>query len=339
MNKPPDSSGGRLRRAEKLILDWLLSTPSGAKAAPASVVDPSPEEAAPPRFTPILERVEPRPLPPVVSEEEATLSGPRVIYQALRERILDGCGLLRSVKEEMAGLADSYRCAVPPTRLQLCAWGFPRGTPPRALYWVRLARRQEEVCDDHLQVRSLQRPRWFRRLKIRTREDLRNAIHWNGLDAHKSVVLRYHELASCLNRAHCTLSRRSAHLVLVFGRKFGGVGVLPGCPDLPLEAGDDGLRIGAGSRLLRCAWRIQWAVDTELSRWNGLTGGPIVRLEARRTAGNRACERFVWVNGPARMAALLPRKGRSAGSGRDESPAERRAELMRLLDARMKIVN
>lgn len=196
------------------------------------------------------------------------------LYEALRELIFRICILRRSVQRQMEDLSKEYKRTMR-TLLQLYAWAFPKGSPPRALYWVRLEPKRSPVDDKLLRVIEKLRPRWHTRLKIRNRSQLSSQIHWNGMDEQRPRILAFYEKAGCLNEAHRILSQRPSHLVRTFRRKQGGLVETNPRTNPPLQDVSSGLLNGAGPRLLGCAWEIQSVLKEESSEFCILTGrGP-----------------------------------------------------------------
>ena len=146
------------------------------------------------------------------------------ISDGLREQTLACAFLRKSVESEMAELCRTYRSSMPPCSLQLFAWGYPKGSPPRVLYWVRLSKKQR-VFDDSLVPIPNKRPRWFKVLKIRTRGDLHGAIHWNGLDRHRRTVMSFYDRWWALNNSHSLLARAMQYSKMALDFHLG-----PPCP-------------------------------------------------------------------------------------------------------------
>jgi hypothetical protein len=185
----------------------------------------------------------------------------RNVSDGLREKIL-ACAFPRmSVEAEMVELCRTYRSSMPPCGLQLFAWGYPKGSPPRVVYWVRLSRKQVEFDHASLLPTQKKRPRWFKVLNIRTRADLHDAIHWNGLDKHRSTVMSFYDSRWALNKSHSLLAKGMQYVKLALKGHLESYG--PG-KEAPLDQLlDPSLKHldGAGADLFVMAGQIGRLVD------------------------------------------------------------------------------
>jgi hypothetical protein len=324
------------------ILSWFLNLTTGKDSSRGKGPLSDPRKSIPVLTSPVQDRAVTCPEAPRIDADAAPAPGHSGIYEIFRNRVLEiGC-TLRGVEEEMSLLGRSYRACMPPARLQLYPWAYPKGSRPRALYWVRLARRQVEVCDRSLQIRALKRPRWCKRLKIRCKTDLRNAIHWNGLDAERETVLRFYALACSLNKAHRSLAQRPPHVVQTFQRASGGIRDLRGFPSMPLEDPAYDHLNRAGNRLLECAWRMQWIVEKDLAHLNLIStraGIPSVRLRTTRAGEGGASLGFVWEDSQTGLAFPVLRQHVGPLSGCTTPLLRERTSLMESLDSRMEVVH
>jgi hypothetical protein len=331
-----------LLRKGKGILSWFLGPTPAEDSRPGKEMILEAENPIAVPSTPVPKRAATPPKSCCNNMEEAPSLGHSGMYQILRNRILDVCFTRRSIQNEMVVLSRLYQSCTPPSPLLLYRWGSSKGSPPYALYWVRLARKQVEACDRSLEIRALKRPRWSKRLKIRSTRDLRNAIHWNGLDAERDTVLRFHTLASALNKAHRTLAWRIPHVVRTFERPSGGIRGVEGGPRIPLEEYEDKYLHPVANRLFSCAWLMQWVVEKDLAELNRIStqaGLPSVRLRTNQAGEGGASERFAWedsrtgISFPTfRDRPILARDGTTA------LPSER-VRLMATLDSRMEVVH
>jgi hypothetical protein len=172
-------------------------------------------------------------------------------------------------------------------------------------------------------------------LKIRNRSDLRNAIHWNGLDHERKAVMTYYERACSLNQAHRILAQRPPHVLQTFNRKLGGVGEVEGCPKMAVDDLAYQYLVGSGGRLLDRAWRMQWILETELQRFCRLTGrapGSDICLKAIRTTQGEF-KQFAWEDHASgclspSLHGYLP-VGLVKGSPRRRAPEQTENELRR----------
>ncbi|HVR87671.1 MAG TPA: hypothetical protein VMU54_25315 [Planctomycetota bacterium] len=124
----------------------------------------------------------------------------------------------------MKELCKTYRASMPPSRLQLWVHRYSKGGPPAVVQWVRLSQKPDEFDHVTLGPRGGKRPRWFKVLKIRTRTDLGDAIHWNGLDMHRKTVMSYFDRWQALNKSRSILARtmHTSTMGLTFNLKSSG---------------------------------------------------------------------------------------------------------------------
>jgi len=127
-------------------------------------------------------------------------SGP---FEPLQRLIRECCQLVRSVEWEMQDTSQAYRDRTPPSRLQLFPWAFPIGSPPNNLCWARLSRKQDGLEGGHRISRK--RPRWWKRLKIRSRGELHTAIYRNGMTEHRRSIMSFFDRTQALNVSHRSL--------------------------------------------------------------------------------------------------------------------------------------
>jgi hypothetical protein len=107
----------------------------------------------------------------------------------------------------MEALKGAFNSTMPRSRLRLRPWSRRKGEPPYALYWVLLTKKRTLFEYSSWPTEPDRRPRWFKRLKIRTKRDLDLAIHRAGMDAVRRDVHRFHDDLVALNAAHETLAR------------------------------------------------------------------------------------------------------------------------------------
>lgn len=108
----------------------------------------------------------------------------------------------RAIQVEMVALPERFQRAAPICRMRLRPWRDARGFP-FAIYWIIINRRRAS------------RFRWqkdkptfpFRRPKIRTRENLDDAIFFAHASKVRRVVYQFHALVKAVNSAHAELSR------------------------------------------------------------------------------------------------------------------------------------
>lgn len=111
--------------------------------------------------------------------------------------------LQRIIERRMEELPDAFNGSVPNGRLRLRAWRRLQDGPPYAVYWILMNR-----------LRSTEF-RWqrekpvfpFRRRKIRTRQDLDDAIFFGMACRVRRTVYRYHKQVTALNAAHVTIAK------------------------------------------------------------------------------------------------------------------------------------
>jgi hypothetical protein len=373
-NASGGENSGPLRRRK--LLEWLLGYDSSKKSSPEPVIPPPvpkvvPEPAkevpapsvpvqAPPEVLrnpephpdldprlgpdPIFEGLPPELLPdafdwePQPPPKKAVLlsAGPVGIYEVLRERILSVGSTLRRIEESMREVSRSYRDAIPRTRLQLFMWHYPKGSPPNALYWAYLARKQEEPCDASLLIRALQRPRWHKRLKMKSKEDLQTAIYRNGVVAHQDTIHRYNDLVILLNRAHHLLMKPLPYLVRNFERTSeGGLRTFLDCPQLPSKDFVPDLITKTQLRLLKCVWRMRWAVEADLARLSS-SGAPGKFILVPPQPGYGI---FFWVDLRDNEDFHAFFDGEYPVRHRFSVLARAQVEVMKLLDSRIKLIN
>ena len=172
--------------------------------------------------------------------------------------------LRRSVEAEMVKLCRTYRSSMPPCRIQLFARAYPKGSPPRAVYWVRLSRKRNEFNHASFRPALVNRPRWFKVLRIRTRRDLHNAIHWSGLDRHRRTVMSFYDSRQALNESRSILANAMRYATLALKGHLESSG--PGReaqPDLLMDPALPYL-IGAAKNLFVMALKIGRLVDGNL---------------------------------------------------------------------------
>jgi hypothetical protein len=210
--------------------------------------------------------------------------------------------LRRSVEEEMADLGKTYRETMPPCLLQLYPWAYPKGSPPRALYWVRLARRQDEFDHQLLVPLPVRRPRWCKRLKIRNRSDLGSAIYWNGATKRRKSIMAFHDRAGALNKAHRTLAREMAYAKYSLKSPAAAPDRKEG---LPLELVEDPSLHhlgGKGTDLIFLAWGLEQAIEESL-----------IALENFRERTLRLRFRLTFIPGPAAGTLRMEWEDRQTG--------------------------
>jgi len=122
--------------------------------------------------------------------------------------------LRRSVEAEMLQLCRTYRSSIRPCRLQLFAWSSPKGSPPKVVNWVRLSRKRNEFHHTDFRPAPVNRPRWFKVLRIRTRRDLDTAIHCCGLDRHRRAVMSFYDSRQALNKSRSILANAMRYATL-----------------------------------------------------------------------------------------------------------------------------
>jgi len=115
--------------------------------------------------------------------------------------------LLEAVENRMEWLKDGFNDAVPKSLLRLRPWPRRKGEPPYALYWIFFQRIRRTFDPYTYRETTSNKPRRFRRLKIRTRADLSTEVHLARLDAHRRTVFEFHDRALALNEAHRILAR------------------------------------------------------------------------------------------------------------------------------------
>lgn len=107
------------------------------------------------------------------------------------------------VERRMDALPTWFNAQVKHGLLRLRAWRRTKDGPPYAVYWILLNRR---IVDRFSWLRKA--PRFpFRRLKIRTRQDIDDAIYHGIVSSHRQDVYRYHARATAHNAVHSLISR------------------------------------------------------------------------------------------------------------------------------------
>jgi hypothetical protein len=210
-----------MRRALGKASRWIraMLAPGSGKASkgPATVLAPATggSRGTPPLATPVTVSPEVKSPPgcpperraPDLSTERLQVdSGP---FEPLQRLIRECCQRVRSVEWEMQDTSQAYRDCMPPARLQLFPWTYPRGSPPNALCWVRLFKKQDGLEGGH--PISKKRPRWWKRYKIRTRRDLHSAIYKNGLSEHSNRIMGFFDRTKALNVSRRSLGRAMGH--------------------------------------------------------------------------------------------------------------------------------
>jgi len=166
-------------------------------ALPAPILPPAQNDFRPSNPSPVD--------PPEPEPEMRRMEGEASFE--LKMRILRCCSLRTRVEEEMVQLCRDYWNAMPPSRLLLWAWRYPKGSHPKTVHWVRLCRKQRTFDQASLAPTQVKRPRWFRILKVRSREDLEAHIHWNGVRRHRKTVMSFYDRWWALNRSHSILAK------------------------------------------------------------------------------------------------------------------------------------
>jgi hypothetical protein len=181
------------------------------------------------------------------------------IFQELSRRISQADERRKVVEWRMEDLRKAYIRTVPRSRLGLRPWTRTKDGPPYAIYWIRLNRRHQTFDDRTWEVMSPNRPRWFRRLKIRTYRELGSALHWAGLDASRKTIHLFGKRVRTLNEAHTLLCRSIASLRTMIRGRAAGLAFPLDHPPFP-EAVEAGL--GPRARdLLGSVWKFAWRVE------------------------------------------------------------------------------
>lgn len=203
------------------------------------------------------------------------------ISDGLREKIL-ACSLLkRSVEEEMPELCRTYRKSTPPSRLQLCPQVYHKGDPPWAVYWVRLSRAKKEFDPEtHLPI-ARKRRHWFKVLRIRTRRDLHDEIHRDGLDKHRAAIMAFYDRWWAVNKSRSTVAKAMRYAKLALKCHLESSGPRKEASRDPMM--DPLLKFveGSGAELIDMAWEIGRKVEETLSSLRKLEER-LTRLPFRR---------------------------------------------------------
>jgi hypothetical protein len=137
-----------------------------------------------------------------------------------------------SVEHRMEALKEAFNASMPRSRLRLRPWSRRKGEPPYAVYWIFLTRKQRTFENRTWQAIESRRPRWFKRLKIRTRRDLDLAIHRAGMDAVRRQVHRFHDDVLALNESHRALARATDSIRRMLSGRAAGKGLtIPPVPE------------------------------------------------------------------------------------------------------------
>ena len=128
-------------------------------------------------------------------------------FESIHVPLMEVVRLLEAVEQRMESLKDSFNDSVPKSLLRLRPWPRRKGESPYALYWIFFQRIRRTFDPYTFRETTEQKPRRFRRLKIRTRADLSAAAHLARLDAHRREVFEFHDRAQALNEAHRVLAR------------------------------------------------------------------------------------------------------------------------------------
>lgn len=121
----------------------------------------------------------------------------------LRDHLARLDRLQHSIERRMDELPDRFNRSVPRGRLRLRAWRRQKDASPYAVYWILMNRRR--ISEFRWQRQEPVFP--FRRRKIRTRQDLDDAIFF-GMACHaRRTVYRYHHQVTALNFAHAAIAR------------------------------------------------------------------------------------------------------------------------------------
>lgn len=184
-------------------------------------------------------------------------SPPFPIVEEIQLRVRKLSVLRLSVEHRMEALKEAFNASMPRSRLRLRPWSRRKGEPPYAVYWILLTRKRRFFENRTWQAIEDMRPRWFKRLKIRTRRDLDLAIHRAGMDAVRHGVHRYHDDVLALNEAHRSLARGMDSIRRMLSGRDAGKGLTS--PELPEEL--DGRWLSDDVRgVTRSAWRLECLV-------------------------------------------------------------------------------
>jgi hypothetical protein len=121
----------------------------------------------------------------------------------IRDRLAELDRLQRDIEYRMAALPERFTQSVPRARLRLRAWRRQKGGPPYAVYWIIMNRRR--IPEFRWERDKPTFP--FRRRKIRTRQDLDDAIFLGMACNARRTVYRYHAEVRALNAAHASIAR------------------------------------------------------------------------------------------------------------------------------------
>jgi len=111
--------------------------------------------------------------------------------------------LQQAIEHRMEAIPDRFNGSVPRGRLRLRAWRRQKDGPPYAVYWILMNRRR--IREFRWQREKPVFP--FRRRKIRTRQDLDDAIFFGMVCKARRMVYRYHAQVTALNAAHASIAR------------------------------------------------------------------------------------------------------------------------------------
>jgi hypothetical protein len=179
---------------------------------------------------------------------------PYLFLEELRSKQDEIRELQLRVESRMEALKEAFNSSMPRSRLRLRPWSRRKGEPPYAIYWVLLTKKRTLFENRTWQIIEDPRPRWFKRLKIRTRWDLDLAIHRAGMDAVRRDVHRFHGDLVVLNAAHRTLARGLDSIRKMMGsRAAGGRLNAPVVP--PLR--DESTISWETAPLIRQAWTLE----------------------------------------------------------------------------------
>jgi hypothetical protein len=147
---------------------------------------------------------------------------PYPILEELRSKQDEIRGLRLKVESRMEALKEAFNSTMPRSRLRLRPWSRRKGEPPYAVYWILLTKKRTLFEYSSWPTEPDRRPRWFKRLKIRTRRDLDLAIHRAGMDAVRRNVHRFHDDLVALNAAHQALARGLDSIRKMMGSRAAG---------------------------------------------------------------------------------------------------------------------